>query len=302
LAPRTHYRYEQLVQHYLTPALGGLQLRQLAPAHIQKAYTDWGAGGRRDGRPGGLSPATRRFNHIVLRAALARAVELQLIARNPCDLFRRQLPKNERTEMMVLAPAQSNRLLDAAGSLYAPILLGLAIGARRGEICALRWRSVDLSRRLIVISESIEQMRGTIRVKMPKSGKTRAVTVPAYAIDELRRHKKEQAETLLRLGIRQDSDTFVCARDDGSMLKPDVLTAAFIRLVKSLDGFPSVHFHNLRHSHATNLLMAGVHPRVAQERLGHANVSTTMQIYSHVTASMQDDAADKINETFRRNS
>jgi integrase len=301
VAPRTHERYGEIVNNFLVPALGSLQLAKLAPAHLQSAYSVWAAGGRRDGKDGGLSPRTRRHIHRILSTALARAVEQQLIARNPCDALKKRLPKVERREMAVLTAEQSARLLDAMRHtrVYWPVLIALATGMRRGEVLALRWRNVDLGRGSVRVVESLEQTKAGLRAKAPKSEKARAVTLPAFAADELRRLKCEQAEELLKLRVRQSANMLLCARADGEPIQPRSLTHEFTRLVARVKDIPRVRFHDLRHSHATQLLLAGVHPKVAQERLGHSTVSVTLDLYSHVTATMQEDAAAKIDAAFR---
>jgi integrase len=299
VAPRTHESYTAIVNNRLTPAFGNLQLTKLAPAHIQKTYTEWATDGRQDGKPGPLAPQSRRFIHRVLNAALNRAVELQLIARNPAQVLRKRLPKVEREEMATLTPEQSSRLLDGIRStpLYWPVLISLATGARRGETLALRWRNVDLDRVTINIVESVYETKAGLRFKPPKNAKARTVTLPAFAVEELRRRKREQSEELLRLGVRLGASTLVCAKADGTATSPKVLTNYFGRVAKRL-GLP-VHFHSLRHTHATHLLLAGVHPKVAQERLGHATVAMTLDVYSHVTERLRDDAAAKIDAVYR---
>lgn len=298
VSPVTHERYTEIVKDRLAPAFGNILLAKLAPADIQRAYTGWAAGGRRDGKPGTLSAQSRRLIHRVLSAAMNRAVELQIIARNPAQVLRKRLPRDERHEMATLTPEQARQMLAAArGTVhYWPILLSLATGVRRGEALALRWRNVDLNGGTIRVSESQLRTSGAVRFKAPKSGKARTVTLPAFAIEELRRFKRDQAEKLLTLGVRQTGDSLVCAQADGSPVSPGVLTNYFGRLAKRL-GFP-VHFHSLRHTHATQLLLAGVHPKVAQERLGHATVAMTLDIYSHVTERLRDDAAAKIDAAF----
>jgi integrase len=302
VAQRSHQRYEETVRLYLAPALGNVPVAKLTAAHVQRAYNAWGVGGRGDGRAGGLSPSARRYCHKILRMALSRAVELQLITRNPCDVFRRRLPRSERREMVILSPSQSRQLLDAAGPLYMPILLALTTGARRGEVLGLRWCNVELGDGggLIRIVESLEQVGGELRSVAPKGGKVRSVTLPSFVIAELRQRKLRQAETLLRLGVSQAGDTRLCVRDDGQVPTPGGLTAAFRRLIRSIEGFPQIHFHSLRHTHATELLASGVHPKVASERLGHATIAMTLDLYSHVTESMQVDAAAKIDAIFQR--
>ncbi len=301
IAPKTHERYSEIVNNFLAPALGNLPLAKLAPVHVQKAYSDWSTSGRRDGKPGGLAPQSRRHFHRILSAALGRAVEQQLIARNPCDVFRKRLPKVERREMTALTAEQSQRLLDAIRHtrVYWPVLIALATGARRGEILALRWKNMGDSTGTARIVESLEQTKAGLRFKPPKSGKGRAITLPSFAIDELRRWKREQAEELLKLGVRQTGDTLVCARADGEPMQPRSLTHEFTVLMARIKDLPRARLHDLRHSHATQLLVAGVHPKIAQERLGHSTVSITLDLYSHVTATMQEDAAARIDAAFR---
>ena len=301
VAPRSFDRYAAIVNRHLIPALGNLRLTKLAPAHIQDFYNTLASSGRRDGRPGGLAPRSRRQLHRVLATALSRAVEQQLISRNPTDIFKRRLPKVEPREMVTLTAEQSTVLIETVqGSpLYAPVVIALATGARRGETLALRWRNVDLDRGAIRIVESLEQTAAGLRFKAPKNGRGRTVTLPVFAVGELRRLKREQAENLLMLGIRQTGETLVCARADGAPLQPVALTHLFTRLIEHMADLPRVRFHDVRHTHATQLLLAGVHPRIAQERLGHSTVVLTLDLYSHVTATMQEDAAAKIDEVFR---
>jgi integrase len=298
VAPGTHEFYAQIVERFLLPALGNLSIAKLGPAHIQECYSALAQGGRRDGKPGGLSPQTRRHIHRVLNAALSRAVEQQLVGKNPCDAFRKRLVRIERRELSVLTAYQSTLLLDAIRSrrLYWPVLIALAAGARRGEILALRWRNVDLDARTIRIERSLEHTKDGLRFKTPKSGKSRAVVLPGLAIDELRRLKREQAEELLRIGVRLNGDTLICAKADGSAMLPRSLTHEFAKVSGKLQGVPRVRFHDLRHSHATQLLGAGIHPKVAQERLGHSSISVTMDLYSHASETMQAEAAERLDQ------
>jgi integrase len=302
VSPKSHERYSEIVNNFLAPELGHLPIVKLAPAHIQAAYAKWATGGRRDGKDGGLSPRTRRHMHRVLRASLNRAVEQQVIAHNPTDPFKKRLPKVERREMMTLTAEQSQRLLTAIRHtrVYWPVLVALATGARRGEVLALRWRNVDLAGGTVRIVESLEQTKdGGLRFKAPKTERSRAITLPAFAIEELQRLKRQQAEELLALGIRQNGSTLLCGRADDQPHQPRSLTHEFTYLMRRVKDVPRVRFHDLRHSHATQLLLAGVHPKVAQERLRHSTISTTLDLYSHVTETMQQDAAARLDAAFR---
>lgn len=301
ISPKTHERYQEIINNFLIPALGALPLSKLAPINIDKAYSGWAIGGRRDGKPGGLSPLTRRYIHVVLKSSLARAVEQQLLARNPADIFTKRLPKVERKEMVTLSPEQMAQLLESIkySVTYWPVLVALATGMRRGEVLALRWKNIDLDRGTLRVVQSLEQTKKGLRFKDTKTGRVRAITLPTYAVEELRRFKRQQAEELFALGIRQTGETLACCRADGEPLQPRSLTQQFTKLVKGVKNLPRVRYHDTRHTHATQLLADGVHPKVAQERLGHSTITTTMDLYSHVTETMQADAAVRLDAAFQ---
>ena len=290
VSPKTHERYAEIVRCYLVPAFGSVRLQRLTTSDIQQGYNDFTR------QP---SPRTRRHIHRILKSALARAVEQQALARNPADALKR-LPKVEPKPIAVLTVEQSAQLLKAIShtTVYWPVLIALTTGMRRGEIIALRWKSIDLAKGVVRVVESLEQTRaGGLRFKSTKTEKARAVRLPKFAVDELRRRKREQAEALLVLGIRQSGETLVCARQDGEPKKPDSLTNEFVHLVRKA-GVPRVRFHDLRHSHATQLLSSGVHPKIVQERLGHSSITMTLDLYSHVSETMQEDAAARLDQAY----
>jgi integrase len=295
ISPKAQERYGEIVRTYLIPALGAVQITKLTPVQIQDAYANLR---RKDGMP--LAPSTRRYIQVILKSALGRAVEQQLLARNPADAQR--APRLERKEISTLSVEQSLQLLKALRHLhvYWPVLLALTTGMRRGEILALRWRNVDLDRGTLRVVQSLEQTKDAIRFKDCKTGRNRAITLPAFVVEELRRLKAEQAETLLSLGVRQSGDTLVCCRQDGEPKQPRSLTHEFEVVIGRIRDVPKVRFHDLRHSHATQLLADGVHPKIAQERLGHSTITTTMDLYSHVTETMQSDAATRLDLAFRK--
>jgi len=295
ISPKAKERYGEVVRCYLIPALGQLQLSKLVPVQIQEAYSGLR---RKDG--GALSPHTRRYIHVILKSALGRAVKQQLLARNPAETQR--MPRVERKERVTLTVDQSVRLLKSISHMhiYWPVLLALTTGMRRGEILALRWRNVDLAKGTLRVVQSLEQTKDAIRFKDCKTGKNRAITLPEFVVEELRRFKVEQAQTLLSLGICQSGETLVCCRQDGEAKQPRSLTHEFEAVIGKVKEVPKVRFHDLRHSHATQLLADGVHPKIAQERLGHSTITTTMDLYSHVTETMQSDAAGRLDLAFRK--
>jgi integrase len=290
VSPKTHERYAEIVRCYLVPALGAIRLQRLTASDIQRGY---------NGFTRTPSPRTRRHIHRILKSALARAVEQQALPRNPAEALKR-LPKVEAKPIAVLTVEQSTKLLQAIKhtTTYWPVLIALATGMRRGEILALRWKNVELEQGVVRVVGSLEQTRkGGLRFKATKTEKARAVTLPRFAVEELRRWKREQAEGLFAFGVRQKPDTLVCARQDGEPKQPGSLTHEFTYLVGRAD-IPRVRFHDLRHSHATQLLASGVHPKIVQERLGHSTITVTMDLYSHVSETMQSDAAAKLDQAY----
>jgi integrase len=293
VAASTHDRYGELVRNNIVPALGGVRLVKLRPEHISDAYSKALTSGRCDGRKGGLAPLTVRHMHGVLKQALKQACVWRVIGHNPADLVKS--PKVTRREMHTVDTDATAKMIQAAQgtSILIPVLLGVLCGLRRGEICALRWRSVDLDAGRVAIVASARQEHGERREKETKSGRGRAVTLPPMLVTELRRHRTEQAQQLLRLGVRLTDDHHVLTREDGTPALPRSLTRDFRRFTHQ-HRLPQIRLHDLRHSHATHLLAAGVHPKIAQERLGHSTVSITLDTYSHVLPGMQDDAVAKV--------
>ena len=296
VAPRTHERYGEIVRTYLVPALGTILLTKLQPMTISAAFAGMLSGGRRKGS-GGLSPRSVHHCHRILSQALQQAVRWRMLSRNPCNDV--DPPRVERRALNVWDVATMAEALECARSLriFMPMLLAGMLGLRRGEIAALRWRHVDLDRAHVAIVESFEQTRTGMRLKAPKSGRGCKVALPIKVVAELRAWRTKQAQELLRLGIRLDGESFVCAGEDGQPIQPQSLTHAWHRFL-ARTRLPRLRFHDLRHSHATHMLASGVHPKIASERLGHATVGLTLDTYSHVIPGMQEDAVARIDAAF----
>lgn len=297
ITPRSYERYAELVHKNLVPLIGSVPLTKLRPTMISQAYGRSLENGRRDGK-GGLSPPTVQYMHRVLRHALQQAVRWQFLVCNPADAVKP--PKAERREMKALDADGTAALIEVARhtGLFVPILLGALCGMRRGEIVALRWRSVDLERAQLSIVASTEQTRDGVREKPPKSGRGRTVALPSLVIEEMQQHRLRQAEALLRLGVRLSDERHVVTRADGEPVQPRSLTHSFANFLKK-HGLQRIRFHDLRHSHATHLLASGVHPKIAQERLGHSSVAITLDLYSHVLPGLQADAAARVDDGVR---
>ncbi len=298
VSPRTHERYGQIATKNIAPLLGARVLSKLQPIEISEAYAKALESGRRDGK-GGLSPRTVHHMHRVLYSALVQAERWKLIARNPAALLeKRDRPKIERKPVTTIDAPTTAAVLDAARErrLFIPLLLGSLCGLRRGEITALRWKSIDLETGQLAVIASTEQTdAGNIREKDAKSGRTRTVALPSLAIEELRRWRLLQAEELFKLGVRAGDDWHVVTQADGSPLQPRSLTHVVSAFLKEW----KVTLHKLRHSHASHMLAANVHPKVVQERLGHSSIAITMDIYSHLMPNMQSEAAAVVDGAVR---
>jgi integrase len=299
-AASTHQRYTEIATKTIGPAIGDVPLGKLTPDRIAEFYTELATNGRKDGKPGGMSPRTQRHVHRLLKSALGAAARRELIMRNPADQLGGELPKIVKPNLATLNAAQAGQLLDAIrhSQIYPAVLLALGAGLRRGEALAAGWG--DLRGDVLTVRRSLEQTRAGIAFKTPKSGSTRSVVLPADTADELRRWKVRQAQQLLLLGIRQSVDTLICARMDGEPLQPQSLTHEFPRFLARLGpDFPKVRFHDLRHSSATIALAAGVDLKLVSERLGHTTIAITADLYLHPDQTMHEAAAQKINDAFR---
>jgi integrase len=183
--------------------------------------------------------------------------------------------------------------------LECPVILALTCGLRRGEILALRWEDVDLERGVLLVRRSLEETKQGLRFKEVKSGRGRAVALPVVAAEALRRQRMEQAARRMRLGhLWHDLGLVVCG-PDGRPRPPNGFTAAFRRLVKRV-GLEPMRFHDLRHTHASHLLRAGVDLKTVSARLGHSTAVMTLDVYGHVLPGAQEQAAKVVDEILGR--
>ncbi|MCA1546453.1 site-specific integrase [Bradyrhizobium sp. BRP19] len=298
VSPKTHERYSGLINQNIKQRLGATVLSKLKPDRIAAAYSDALAGGRGDKKEGGLAPRTVGHMHRVLKRALHQAVRWELIPRNPVDAV--DPPKVDWKPVQTYDLTQTADVIEAVRGkpIFVPAMLAVLCGLRRGEICALRWRNVDLVGGQLSVVESLEQTKAGLRFKSPKSGKGRTVALSQTAIDELRAHRARRAEELLRLGVRLSEDDLVIAHPDGTVIPPIYVSQQWSRTIAKTE-LARLRFHDLRHAHATHMLANGVHPKVASERLGHSKIGITLDLYSHVIPGMQEDAARTVDSALQ---
>ena len=299
VASTTYQRYEQIVRQHLIPALGHIRLLRVQPHDLLACYAKAQESGRKTREGGALSPTSVLQHHRILHCALRHAVMQGLLVVNPAD--RVSAPRKVRREMRALDEHQAARLLEVARdtALNVPVLLAVATGLRRGEVLGMRWQDVDLEAGRLTVQQTLEETRAGLAFKAPKTAKSRrCIPMPAFAVTALRQHRADQARVKLRLGPAYRDNGLVCARPTGDPIRPDSLSPAFAKLVRRA-GLPAVRFHDLRHSHASQLLKQGVHPKVVSERLGHATVGLTLDTYSHVLPGVQEQAVEQFDAAMR---
>jgi len=297
--PKTRRSYEMIVHRHLIPALGHVKLSRLTPAMVQGYYTRTLESGRlgTDGKPLGkpLSQTTVAHHHAVLHDALEFAVRLGLVGRNVADAV--EPPKIRRKELVVWSEDEVRSFLTAArDSRYYPVfVLALTTGLRAGELFALRWQDVDLNASALTVNQTLEKPGPNPRFGRPKSkASRRTVTLSHAAVEALRSHKAKQNEERLQVGEAWHDFGLCFCVFDGKPLRPgNFRRDVFLPLIEKAN-VSLIRFHDLRHSHATMLLTAGIHPKVVSERLGHSGIGITLDTYSHVMPSLQRDAADTL--------
>ncbi|MBC5825772.1 MAG: tyrosine-type recombinase/integrase [Candidatus Eremiobacteraeota bacterium] len=289
VARRSYDRYEQIVRDHITQSLGHHALTSLRPLHVQSALSAWLQSGRVDGK-GGLSSQTVRHHYAVLREALGCAVRWGILVRNVCDAV--EPPKARDVEVVPpTAEAVATLLESVKGTrLEGPVWLAALTGLRRGEILGLAWSSVDLEAGVLTVRRTLQQSAdGQLYFKEPKSASSRRrMELSPMSVDLLRRQKAAQNEDRLKLGPGYKGE-LVFAQADGSPWKPDNFSSAFPQFLER-NGLPHIRFHDLRHSFATALARSGVHPRVAQQLLGHSDPRLTMKVYSHSAPDLERSA------------
>jgi integrase len=296
--PRTYERYEEIVRLHIIPVLGRHRLQKLSAQHVQAFYT------KKVNE--GLSPSTVGVFHNVLHKALDTATRWGLVPRNVCDLV--SPPHVEGFEIQPLSVEQAHQLLAVAHGhrLEALFSLALATGMRRGELLALKWQDISFStgtlqiRRILTRVPSKMPGKGYVETE-PKTPKSRrSVVIAPFALEALKQHRIHQLEAKLKAGALWQDHDYVFCTSIGTHLNPSKDVLDQLKTLLKQAGLPDIRFHDLRHSAATLLLTEGVHPKIVQELLGHSNISMTMDVYSHVLPSMQQDAISRLNSALSK--
>lgn len=289
--PTTYEGYEALIRCHAIPLLGKNALSQLHPLDLQEAYAQLLEGGQQ-GRP--LSPGSVRNLHLVLAQALKQAVRWQVLPASPAAGAQ---PPRPRTHMHTTTdPELLQRILNQLEGhpLKLPVAIAIATGMRRGEILALRWSDLDADYTIARVQRSLQTTKAGLSFEEPKTRRSRrAIALPLFLHPSLVSQREDQ----LRRLPRYSADGLVIDRGDGEPLHPDNLSSGWRRFVRDND-LPRLRFHDLRHAHASLMLIQGIHPKIVSERLGHASIGITLDTYSHVLPSMQSEAANAFDQLF----
>ena len=279
--PTTFIANESLLRLHIKPMIGKIKLTQLRPDHLQTLYAEK--------RKSGLSPRMVQMIHSVIHKALKQALMWGLVTRNVSDLVEK--PKVERKTFIVWSLEEVRLFLDAVKDhrFYPIYTLAIAGGLREGEILGLFHEDISWEQNMINIRRAVVTIpgKGSVLIE-PKSAKSRRpIPLPDYCMNVLKKHCEGQKENRY----------FVFTTKNGTPFLARNLIRHFKQVI-SETKLPNIRFHDLRHYHASYLLSQGVHPKVVQERLGHSQISLTLDTYSHVIPSLQNEAAEKLESIF----
>ncbi|MBO0790892.1 MAG: site-specific integrase, partial [Ktedonobacteraceae bacterium] len=279
---------------HILPAIGHLQLQKLTTQQVQALYAQK--------MKEGYAPETIHSIHKILHRAFDDAVRWKRMSYNVCGRGKVTLPRIELQDIHPLSREEAQALLAAVkGHWYLEALLTLAVatGMRRGELLALKWEDVDFQEGRLFVRQGLRRKKGQgLVVSRPKTEKSRRqIFLPKFVVEILRVHRERQDQMRRQAGSQWKGMNVVFSDEHGGFIEPVRFHRHFKKVLK-LAGLPDVRIHDLRHTAATLLLRMGVHPKLVQELLGHSDIRTTLNRYSHVQPSMQREMMDNFHQFF----
>ncbi len=289
----TYNSYVQHVDCHVVPFIGTVKLQKVTGATLNGLYAKLAESGRKNGKKG-LSPATVHHVHACLHRAFRDAVKWGRLARNPADAADPPRQRGtERREMKTWTAEQLGAFLKSVtDDRLHPLWHTLAMtGMRRGEALGLRWDDVDLEAGRLSVRRALIPSGREVVVSEPKTARgRRSIALDPETVAVLKAQAARQLDEQSEWQEGWTDSGYVFTLENGEHLDPEDVTRYFRQAVKKA-MLPKIRLHDLRHTHATLALQAGVHPKVVSERLGHATVSITLDTYSHAVPAMQEEAA-----------
>lgn len=303
LSPTTYSNYRSIADTAILPALGHHKVSELKPVHVQEfvkmlsAAPMLKANGQpyEDGRT--ASPATVKRKLAVLQSMLTFAYKLGYISSNPADTRRLTLPKQIQPEIQIFTKQEAayilNCLKDEPLQFQTIVQLAIFTGARQGELVGLKFSDVDFFNNKLTISRSAYKLKGEqVSTKAPKSDKERTVALNSSCIGLLKELIKQHAEEAQRLGSQWQGGNWIFTRWNGEMMYPKTPSKQFAKFLER-HNIEHRKFHSLRHTSATLLLYNGTDLKTVQERLGHADLTTTNK-YLHLVEQADVEAVNSL--------
>ena len=300
--PATYTSYHHNIESHIRPALGHMELQKIRPEHIQKLLNDMSAG---IGKNAPLAPWTVLKVKNIISGAMEQAIRNQIIPYNPAKAS--VPPKLNQKEIRILTEPEQQTFMKAVEGhrLEALYKLALATGMRRGELMALTWDCVDFKNSTIAVKGSISRVKDpdtgitALRFSEPKTkAGRRQVPILPNIVPVLKEHKARQDAEKAEAGSAWNSANLVFCSNVGTVVEPRRVCTTMDKITDAA-GLPRFTFHALRHTFATRMLEANVPAKVVQDVLGHADVTLTLNTYSHVIGSTAHEQMAKINNLFQ---
>lgn len=302
LAPSTFECYEGVYRLYIKDSdIGDIKLIDLRTAHLQRYYTKLLDIDKLD------TSNVKRINKT-LKTCLKEAVKQGYLQKNWCDDV--NLPKVKKEDnIKALSKDDQFRLLEALKGVDLELLITFALGTglRLGEVLGLKWSDIDFKEHTLSVQRSVRRIveiqrdgsRNRVLKEVPPKTENsfRTVPIPDSILNKLKSYKREQNELILAIGEDYQNNNYVFCNNDGTIMDPKKPNRRLSSVLKSND-IELITFHGLRHTYCTRLFEAGVPPKTVQSLVGHSDIETTMNIYTHVMKETKMEAVDKINSIF----
>lgn len=268
----TYTGYERHIENYIIPAIGNMNITDIKPIHIQNMYYDLIDNGRvKSDKP--LNNKTVLQTHRILHKALSNAVNLEILKYNPADNI--DLPRKKKYEYNIILNSDLKKFIESfrGTNLYEAVYLALHLGLRRGELLALQFKDLDIKTRILTINKNLVYSNRIVKIDTVKTDKSnRQLLLSKDLVTFIQNIRNERKSSL---------HDYIIVNTKGELYNPGSFSRQYTYLRDKLK-LDKVRFHDLRHIHATILYQSGIPIKLIQERLGHSNISTTIDIYTHL--------------------